>query len=123
MNNIVLIVTIVIAVVVLGIAFVVLWDIVVGRIDLQYLISEADGSASMSRFQLLIFTFVIALSYFLLLVAQLNAPAATPAKMVLPDLPNNVLTLLGISGGSYVLSKGIQKTAEVAGSRSANNPQ
>jgi len=118
MNNIVLIITIVIAVVVLGIAFVVLWDIVVGRIDLQYLISEADGSASMSRFQLLIFTFVIALSYFLLLVAQLNAPGATAAKMVLPDLPNNVLTLLGISGGSYVLSKGIQKTAEVAGGQS-----
>ena len=120
MNNIALIVTIVIAVVVLGIAFVVLWDIVVGRIDLQYLISESDGSASMSRFQLLIFTFVIALSYFLLLVTQLNAPGATPAKMVLPDLPNNVLTLLGISGGSYVLSKGIQKTAEVA---AGHNPQ
>ena len=27
----------------------------------------------------------------------------------LPDIPTNVLGLIGISGGSYVISKGIQK--------------
>ena len=35
-----------------------------GKIDLSQLISEPNGSASMSRFQLLIFTFVIAISLF-----------------------------------------------------------
>ncbi len=40
----------------------ILWRIFDGSIDLSRLISEANGDASMSRFQLLIFTFVVALS-------------------------------------------------------------
>jgi|SRR5207249_5646793 len=44
--------------------FVVIWLILTSRIDLSHLLSEKDGSgASMSRFQLLIFIFVIALSF------------------------------------------------------------
>jgi hypothetical protein len=48
----------------LGLA--IIWNIFTGKIDLARLISEPSGDASMSRFQLLIFTFVIALSLFLI---------------------------------------------------------
>ena len=72
-----------------------------GKINLEKLISEADGTASMSRFQLLVFTLVIAMSLFLVIVGK------TP--LAFPDIPPEILALLGISGGSYVISKGIQK--------------
>src|SRR5436309_12962607 len=79
----------------------VIWLIAVGKIDLSRLISEPNGDASMSRFQLLIFTFVIALSLFLVIVAK-----STPAFP--PEIPGSILALLGISASSYVVSKGIQ---------------
>jgi hypothetical protein len=82
-----------------------------GSIDLQYVISEEDGSASISRLQLLIFTLVIALSYFLLVIC---GSKGTSCAVVLPDIPSGVLALLGISGGNYLLSKGVQKTWEYA---------
>ena len=69
-----------------------------GAIDVNLLLSESGGGASMSRFQLLIFTFVIALSFFLLVINS--------AKF--PDIPGGVLTLLGISATTYGVSKGIQ---------------
>jgi hypothetical protein len=72
-----------------------------GTIDLTGLLSESDGKgASMSRFQLLIFTLVIALSLFLVTVAN---------NMTFPAVPGEILTLLGISGTTYAVSKGIQK--------------
>jgi len=77
---------------------VILVEIIRGNIDLGGLLSE-DGKASMSRFQLLIFTFVIALSLFLMV-------AENGTKF--PDIPANVLTLLGISASTYAVSKGIQ---------------
>jgi hypothetical protein len=56
----------------------------------------------MSRFQLLIFTLVIALSLFLVVVS----------KMQFPDtIPPEILTLLGISASTYAVSKGIQVSA------------
>ena len=76
----------------------VLIEIVRGRIDISELLEEVDGGASMSRFQLLIFTFVIALSLFLMVAAQEKFPAVPP----------EVLTLLGISASTYAVSKGIQ---------------
>lgn len=79
----------------------ILWNMATGKINLEKLISEADGTASMSRFQLLVFTLVIAMSLFLVIVG--NTPLA------FPDIPPELLALLGISGGSYVISKGIQK--------------
>jgi hypothetical protein len=82
---------------------VILVDIIRGNIDLSTLLTE-DGKASMSRFQLLIFTFVIALSLFLMV-------AENGTKF--PEIPANVLTLLGISASTYAVSKGIQ-----AGSKS-----
>lgn len=86
----------------------VLWKIWKGDIKLQGLINESDkpdgssGEASMSRFQLLIFTFVIAMSLFLIIMNE----------MKFPEIPGSVWTLLGISGGSYLISKGIQCKSE-----------
>ncbi|MGC1907663.1 MAG: hypothetical protein WA715_27820 [Candidatus Acidiferrum sp.] len=79
-------------------AIAVIWKIFNGEINLDLLISEKTGEASMSRFQLLIFTFVIGLSFFLIVVSN--------AK--LPDIPGGVLGLLGISASSYTVSKAIQ---------------
>jgi hypothetical protein len=73
------------------------------KINLAKLISEPTGDASMSRFQLLIFTFVIALSFFILVVS-----AASNGKPEFPEIPNQVLLLLGISATTYGVSKGIQ---------------
>ncbi len=84
----------------------VVWLILIGKINLQSLLSEPTGAASMSRFQFLIFTFVIALSLYLIIVSK------TP--MEFPTIPGSVLALLGISGGSYVTSKGIQASKEVS---------
>jgi hypothetical protein len=84
----------------LGIA--VLWQIFDGTIDLSRLISEANGDASMSRFQFLVFTFVISLSLFLVIVSAKGGPAF-PAS-----IPGGILTLLGISGSSYAVGKAIQ---------------
>lgn len=79
------------------------------KVDLSGLVTEAPqpgvaggpptpGKGSLSRLQLLLFTFVIAGLY---LVLSLEA-----GEFV--NVPNQVLGLLGISGGSYVVSKGIQ---------------
>lgn len=84
-----------------GLEILILWYVVSGKIDLKMLVSEKSGSASLSRFQFLVFTFVIAMSFFLIV-------ATDPTG--LPDVPAGVFTLLGISGGSYIISKGIQAT-------------
>jgi hypothetical protein len=80
--------------------FAVLVYIANGSIDLSDLLSDGDSKgASMSRFQLLIFTLVIALSLFLVVVSN----------MAFPDhIPPEILTLLGISASTYAVSKGIQ---------------
>ncbi len=84
----------------LGVA--VLWQIFDGTIDLSRLISEPNGDASMSRFQFLVFTFVISLSLFLVIVGAKNGPAFPLS------IPGGILTLLGISGSSYAVGKAIQ---------------
>ena len=81
-------------------AAIIIWMIIRGDIDLSQLISEPTGDASLSRFQFLVFTFVIALSLFLVIIAS------SPPSF--PNIPGTVLTLLGISGSSYLVSKGIQ---------------
>jgi hypothetical protein len=78
----------------------VLLKIVTDKIDLEWLISEDNGHASMSRFQLLIFTFVIAIGFVKL----------TESNSKFPDINNGVLTLLGISASTYAVGKGIQKS-------------
>lgn len=84
----------------LGAAIIVL--IAQGKINLTKLISEANGDASMSRFQLLVFTFVVALSFFLVVASSQR----------LPDIPGTVLSLIGISASSYLVSKGIQTSTD-----------
>jgi hypothetical protein len=94
-----------IMIILLGFGFVVLWKVITDRIDLSFLISEpvlpgvvgAPPKASLSRFQFLVFTFVIAGLYLLLCIE-----AGT-----FIDIPTNVLGLLGISGGSFVVSKAL----------------
>lgn len=78
-----------------------------GTINLALLVSEKDGTASLSRFQFLIFTFVIAISLLLLVLEKIESK-----DYAFPTVDSGVLTLLGISGGSYVVSKGIQKSYE-----------
>jgi hypothetical protein len=79
----------------------ILYYIFTERIDLSQLISEPSGDASMSRFQLLVFTFVIAASLFLIVASP--HPPAFPK-----EIPSGILVLLGISASSYLVSKGIQ---------------
>ncbi len=93
-----------------ALALLILVKIVQGKIDISLLISEKNGAASLSRFQFLIFTFVIAMSLFLITMHNGNFPE---------EIPDSILWLLGISGGSYVISKGIQKNSEQGGGGSA----
>src|SRR5882672_2740971 len=72
----------------------------IGEIDLNSLVSETAtdgvrGKASLSRFQMLLFTFVIVSIYVVLCLQEGE----------LLEISGGVLGLLGISGGSYVISK------------------
>ena len=80
-------------------------------IDLRYLISEENGQASLSRFQFLVFTFVIAMG---LLVLTLKGTG-------FPQIDSSVFGLLGISGGSYVASKITQRAADGKNDASGNS--
>jgi uncharacterized BrkB/YihY/UPF0761 family membrane protein len=86
-------------------ALAIIFKMVKGDINLMYLIAGVDGDASLSRFQFLIFTFVIALGLFLIILSQSPVPAF-PATV-----PGGILALLGISGGSYVTSKAVDANA------------
>jgi len=113
------------AIIVLLYAFMVLWKIYKGEISLSGLLAESPPpeayravvgaipnapnaasaaapptlvfytKASLARFQFLIFTFVIA-GLFLLLSIEAGT---------FVDVPTNVLGLMGISGGTYVVGK------------------
>jgi hypothetical protein len=84
------------------IALVVVYDLWTGKIDLANLLSDKPD-ASLSRFQFLVFTFIIGLSYLLITLKCGKLPDASGA-----------LGLLGISASGYVLGKGIQKSADTA---------
>lgn len=75
-----------------------------GTINLKHLVSEQDGTASMARFQLLIFTFVIGLTFLLIVIGS------TPPRF--PSVPKEVLILLGISASTYGAGKAIQSTMD-----------
>src|SRR5947207_1071585 len=95
-------------------ALIIVWKIAKGDIDINYLISDELGYASLSRFQFLVFTFVVAMSLFYLIVI------GTPPQYSI--VPKEILALLGISGGSYVLSKGIQSSRDVGISEATKQP-
>jgi hypothetical protein len=86
------------------------WKIANNDIDLSHLLADDDGQASTSRFQLIIFTFVVGLSFFLVVVSNVKIRqygAGGTAGGGLPDVPSGVLALLGISASSYLVSRGI----------------
>jgi hypothetical protein len=92
------------SVIILLYAFLVLWKIFRGDIDLNGLLTETSasagggGKASLSRFQFLIFTFVVA-GLFLLLSIRAET---------FVNIPLNVLALLGVSAGSYLVAKAVK---------------
>lgn len=98
----------VVGVIILGFAATILWKVVNDDISLDGLLMETgpDGArkASLSRFQLLIFTFVFA-GLFLLLSIEAGT---------FVEIPTNVLSLIGISSGSYVVSKALGKNGKAA---------
>lgn len=96
-----------------GFATIVLFKIATDKIDLEWLISEDNGHASMSRFQLLIFTFVIAISFV----------RYVEDKGEFPKIDSSVLTLLGISASTYAVGKGIQKSGDGEGPIAPNTPK
>lgn len=74
------------------------------KIDISGLLCEpTENKASISRFQLLIFTFVIAFCLVLIIIGN------DPLKF--PDIPSGILLLLGISASTYAVSKGITKSS------------
>ncbi len=72
--------------------------------DMSKLLCAEDGIASMSRFQLLLFTFAIAGGYYYLLIENSGFPVVNPGAMA----------LLGLSAGTYAISKGIQASRDTA---------
>lgn len=96
----------IVAVVVGGLGLVLVVMSAVGKIDLSTLLKEDSGDgprASLAKLQLLIFTFVVALSLF----------AITIAKGAFPEIPPNVLVLLGISASTTLISGGIAAVRRV----------
>lgn len=92
------------AVLIAALGAAVLYFIITGKIKLSGLLDEEGGEkASMARFQFLVFTFVIAMSLFLIIASS----GGTDGKLSFPDIPAEIFALLGISGGSYLVSKGI----------------
>jgi hypothetical protein len=94
-----------ITIILLGFAALVLWKLYKEPLALNGLLSEPPGpngevKASLARFQFLIFTFVIAGLYLLLCIE-----AGT-----FIEIPGNVLALLGISSGTYVVSKTVSSS-------------
>jgi hypothetical protein len=79
-------------------AFILLLKISRNEIDLSKLLSEANGDASMSRFQLLVFTMIVAFSFFIIVIKT----------WTLPSISDGILTMLGISASTFAVSKGIQ---------------
>jgi hypothetical protein len=73
-------------------------------IDISGLLCDpGQDKASMSRFQLLIFTFVIAFSLLLIIVSG--------KEPQFPQIPSGILLLLGISASTYAVSKGMTSSS------------
>jgi hypothetical protein len=101
-----LLVASVLCIIILAVALVVVRAMWNGTIDLSHLLSESSSvlpgsapiappKASLSRFQFLVFTFVIAGLYLVLSIET----------GTLIEVPNGALVLLGISGATYAAGK------------------
>jgi len=82
------------------------------EINLCSLLEEANEQASMSRFQLLVFTLVVAVGVFLSILHTLT----------LPVIPNSILILLGISASTYATGKAITFSRPEGLTRQRGNP-
>jgi hypothetical protein len=82
-----------------GLEGLIIYMIATNKIDLNYLVSDDHGDASLSRFQFLIFTFVIGAGFLYLTVKNVTFPA----------VDEGVLMLLGISGATYAIGKTLDK--------------
>ncbi|HEY2296062.1 MAG TPA: hypothetical protein VGM86_35635 [Thermoanaerobaculia bacterium] len=92
------------AILVFFFGLIVLIAMATNKIDISGLLCEPnENKASLSRFQLLVFIFVIAFSLVMVIVAN------DPLKF--PVIPSGVLLLLGISASTYTVGKGISKSA------------
>lgn len=104
-QNIAVIGFIAFSLIVIFFAAAVLWKLADGSIPLAGLIAEPPepgsgdrfGKASLSRFQFLVFTFVVA-GLFLMLCIETGA---------FVEIPTNVLGLIGLSGGGFIVSKAV----------------
>ena len=96
-NTAVAIFTYVLAAGFLGIFAVLIWKMADNTMDLSKMLCEPNGKASLSRFQLLVFTLVIGGLYVILSIEN--------GQLI--DVPNGALVLLAISGASFLISKGI----------------
>lgn len=113
-----LLIGIIVAVILLAFALAIVIKLLRGDFDVGGLFCEpgdagGQGKASMGRFQLLIFTFVIAGLYFLL-----SLEAGT-----FLDIPENVLYLLGISIGGFGGSKYIGRDPAPQAPKPTPNPE
>jgi hypothetical protein len=104
MLNLALVIGWIIAIFIAALEVIIVVFILTGKINIAKLISDENGDASLSRFQFLIFTFVVSMSLFYLIVSL------TPPKF--PEIPIEILGLLGISGGTYAIAKGIQASRD-----------
>ena len=91
-----------------GLEVLIIYMIATNKIDLNYLVSDEHGDASLSRFQFLIFTFVIGAGFLFL----------TVKNIAFPTVDEGVLMLLGISGATYAIGKTLDKPAPGKGSDS-----
>ena len=103
-NGLALFVGFALVILLLLIGIVLVWKIFTGAINIDNLLLDDQNKSSLSRFQFLVFTFVIAGLYLLLCLES--------GSFV--SVPQDTLLLLGLSSGSYVLSKGIDKNAKNA---------
>lgn len=95
-----------------ALAVVIVVLIIRGTIDLKFLIADEAGDASMSRLQLLIFTFVVAVGLIKVLVATGS----------FPDIPNSILVLVGVSGSTYAIGKAVNSSPTEEASSGTNPP-
>jgi hypothetical protein len=106
--------------VIVAFAAAVLWEIIRGNIDLYGIISEPQDvaringkpKASLSRFQFLVFTFVVA-GLFLMLSIEAGG---------FVNIPENVLVLIGLSGGGFIVSKGVGHKKDQGGGGGRRRP-
>lgn len=97
-SGIAFIVCVAVILIILGMAWLVGVRLFNDKTSLVGLLHEPDsGKASLSRFQFLVFTFVIAGLYL-----GLSLESGT-----LIEVPDSALWMLGISGGSYIAARGV----------------